>query len=244
MRRKGLGGRKCKFESLENRRVMAGFVSAQLSHHDLVIKGDGQDNAITITAGANLGEFVVTGVADNNGFATNVGGLNNGAVTIRGVTGGVSIDMGGGNDNVTMTGTTLNPVLFRGKSSLKGGSGVDNFHINSVTFGDSLKIDTGAGADIVLMENTSVVAGKAVVDTGSGHDSVTITGTDTTAGSALSSRFGALEVSLGNGDDELSIEHTNVITKTVLDGGKGINFFPNFQNRVGNSFGVLTKLRI
>lgn len=209
--------------------MMAGFVSAQLSHHDLIIKGDGQDNAITITAGAHLGEFVVTGVNDNNLFPTNVGGLNNGAVTIRGVTGGVSIDMGGGNDNVTMT-----AVTFNGKASLKGGSGVDNFHLTGATFNDALKVDTGAGADTVTLDNTFVVFGKTTIDTGAGHDNVTMT----------SSRFGALAVELGDGDDTMSADFTNVLTTTLLDGGKGINFFPNFQNRVGNSWGNLTKLRI
>src|SRR3954453_14932709 len=45
------GGRKCKFESLENRQMMAGDVVRRVQAGTLVLKGDNYSNAITITAG-------------------------------------------------------------------------------------------------------------------------------------------------------------------------------------------------
>ena len=47
------GGRKCTFESLENRRMLAGDVIGRVHAGTLTLKGDNLSNAITITAGAD-----------------------------------------------------------------------------------------------------------------------------------------------------------------------------------------------
>jgi hypothetical protein len=54
--------RRCRFESLESRRLLAGDVTARIDNGKLIIKGDKLDNGITIVAGANAGEVVITGV--------------------------------------------------------------------------------------------------------------------------------------------------------------------------------------
>src|SRR3954452_7474939 len=66
------GGRKCKFESLENRQMMAGDVVGHVRGGTLTLKGDNFNNAITITPGAVPNSVLVTGVTPTGGTPTNV----------------------------------------------------------------------------------------------------------------------------------------------------------------------------
>src|SRR6476646_5579077 len=105
MVRPRVSGRRCSFESLEIRQMLAGDVTAKIANGNLVIKGDSLANGITIAAGTTAGTVVVTGV-NAGGAATNVNGTSNGAVTLSGFAGGLKIDMKGGDDTVTITGLT------------------------------------------------------------------------------------------------------------------------------------------
>jgi Planctomycete extracellular len=219
MARFGKNGRRCRFESLEDRQMMAGDVTAQLVHGNLVVKGDNFDNAITITAGVNPFEFVVTGVPDNNGLATTVNGTST-PVTIPGVTKGLKLNMHRGNDNVTLTGVT-----FQGSVTLKGGAGADDIELNNATINHNLKIKSGNGPDTVTLTDVTV-ASNTKIQTGGAHDELTITGSD----------FGKLKVSLGKTDDTLAISGTTVTTNTSLNGNGGIN---TFATNLSNFFGDL-----
>jgi hypothetical protein len=200
-------GRQCKFETLENRRVLAGNVTAALSHGSIVIKGDNFDNSITVTSGG-LNRITVTGNTVN-GLMTSVNGTPNGSVTIPDVTKGMKIKMGLGNDVVTVNSVTIN-----GKSYIKGGAGLDTITVNTSTFNSKFDVAGGAGADHITLMGTSV-AGRSIVTGGANPDHVTLT----------SSNFGRLAVGLGLGDDNLSISNTSVTTETALNGGRGINTF-------------------
>src|SRR5256885_5145757 len=72
------GARKCKFESLETRQMMAGDVVAQVHGGTLTIKGDNFSNAITVTPGAVPNSVFVNGVTPTGGTPTNVNGGSNG----------------------------------------------------------------------------------------------------------------------------------------------------------------------
>src|SRR6188508_563541 len=98
-------GRRCLFESLEDRRLLAGDVTARISHGNVVIKGDNFANGIAITAGASAGQIVITGV-NAGGSATRVNGTSNGAITLSGFTGKLTIKMKSGDDRVSITGIT------------------------------------------------------------------------------------------------------------------------------------------
>src|SRR6478752_3145867 len=95
-------GRRCAFESLETRQMMAGDVTASIAHGMLKIKGDDLDNGITIAAGATAGTVVITGVTAGGSATTVNGGTT--AVTLTGFTAGMKIDMEDGNDSVAVTG--------------------------------------------------------------------------------------------------------------------------------------------
>src|SRR3954451_18315412 len=105
MKRNRSQSRRCAFESLENRTMLAGDVTARIDHGNLIIKGDDFANGITIVAGTTAGQVVITGV-NAGGSATNVNGMANGAVTLSGFTGGLKIEMKDGDDSVSITNLT------------------------------------------------------------------------------------------------------------------------------------------
>src|SRR5437764_13876097 len=94
-------GRRCRFESLESRQLAAGIVTAHVTGGTLIVKGDFFGNSITVTPGANPFEVVVTGVT-SNGSPTTVNGVPNGVITLKGVIHGMKVDMGVGNNAVTV----------------------------------------------------------------------------------------------------------------------------------------------
>ncbi|HEY2416044.1 MAG TPA: hypothetical protein VGI40_27630, partial [Pirellulaceae bacterium] len=111
------GGRKCKFESLENRQMMAGDVVASVHAGTLFIKGDNLSNGITITAGAIPNQVIITGTTVA-GSGTTVNGLTNTPVAVNNVTKSMKINMQAGNDVVTVNNLTVN-----GSTKIKGGAG-------------------------------------------------------------------------------------------------------------------------
>src|SRR5689334_6461121 len=162
------GGRKCKFESLENRQMMAGDVVASVHAGTLFIKGDQYNNGITITAGALPNQVIITGT-NIAGVGTNVNGLLNTPVAINNVTKDIRINMKAGNDTVT-----VNNLNVFGSMKVNMGAGVDTFNLvnGSVICGD-LKVVTGGSADTITVTD-STVQGVARFETGSDCDSLTI----------------------------------------------------------------------
>jgi hypothetical protein len=95
MRRSLLG-----IEQLEDRRLCAGNVTATFSGGDLNINGDRLANCISVeSAGA--------GTIQVRGFGTHVNGAWNGIKYFNGVTGGVFIRLGDGDDLVRVTNVIL-----------------------------------------------------------------------------------------------------------------------------------------
>ena len=202
------GGRKCKFESLENRQMMAGDVVGSVHAGTLTLRGDNFGNGITITAGALPNSVLVTGVTQE-GSPTNLDGVSNGATTYFGVTRGVTVKMKAGNDFLDIQDITIN-----GLTKINMGIGVNEVNIDDAVLCKGLFLKTGRHADTVTITDTEVT-GKATIKTGADCDHVTLE----------DSVFGALSVNLNEDNDELTTEHISVTTETNLDGGWGINIF-------------------
>jgi hypothetical protein len=200
--------RACSFESLEDRRLLAGDVTARIVNGDLEIRGDNADNGITITAGATAGSVVITGI-NAGGAATNVNGTANGAVTLSGLTDDFKIKMRGGNDSVTITG----PLSVPDDAEIEGGDGNDTFTISNLTIGDSLEMELGDGDDTATLTSVTVSDDDAEIEASRGTDNVTI----------INSIFEELEVEMGRGNDNLNISGTTVHDETELEGGRGSN---------------------
>jgi large repetitive protein len=218
-------GRKCNFESLENRRMLAGNVVAKVEKGVIVLKGDNFSNGVVVTAGINPGEFIVTGI-NQAGNPTSINGIPNDALTLVNVTKGLKANLGRGNDSLTVNGVTLN-----GKVKIKTGLGIDTVTVNASSLCSDLEIRTGKNADDITVNNTTV-GGETKIDGGRACDQVQLT----------ASTFGQLDVALGRGNDDLLVTNINVIVDTTLNGNQGINTFATTN---GSFFGsTFTKLNL
>ena len=217
------GGRKCKFESLETRQMMAGDVVGKTQPGTLTLKGDNFTNGITIIAGAVPHSILVTGFTPTGSTGTTVNGVASGTgVTFLNVTKGVKIEMKAGNDVVEFQNVTID-----GKVKIDMGSGDDVVRTDFTNFNSSLEMNTKGGTDLVDIDNDTTVNGKTTIKTGADFDNVSID----------DSRLGELKIRLEGGDDELAIEHTIVVRQSSLDGGKGLNAFDEgISNYYGGIF--------
>jgi hypothetical protein len=220
------GGRKCKFESLETRQMMAGNVVGRTNHGTLTLKGDNFNNAITITAGVVPHSLLVTGFTPLGGTGTTVNGVASGTgVTFLNVTKGVTVKLGAGDDIVEFLPTGNTHVVIDGKVKIDMGSGDDIVRTRLADFNSSLDIKTRGGTDLVDIQVDTTVNGKTTISTGADIDNV----------SMANSSFGELKIKLEGGDDELAILRTTVTTQSSIDGGKGINAF---DEGISNFYGA------
>jgi hypothetical protein len=213
-----------RFESLEQRQLLAGDVLVNVVGGNLRIEGDVEANKILITSGAEAGTFVVTGLD---------GTLLEGAtdpITVTGIR-NISVDLGDGDDLVAVAGATV-----RGNVSIRTGVGDDRVAVGtdggaaelagalpadlSVEVRGSLNVSTGAGEDQVSIDDA--VAALLNVSTGDDNDVVAL-GSDEPLGdlaARLVARHGA-HVDLGAGNDQLSIDQVETRGLLLAHGGLG-----------------------
>ena len=219
---RGNKGRSCRFESLENRNLLAGDVTASIRNGDLIIKGDDLANGIQITAGTTAGTVKITGI-NAGGTATNINGSSNGSVTLSGFNGDIKIKLKGGDDSLSMT-----DLDVPGKLKIEAGEGNDSVTLDGVTVDRKFKAKLSDGNDSLSITNTTV-AGSTKIKGKDGEDEVTIEG----------STFSKLRVSLGDDDDTLDISGSEATRKTRFNGGRGTdtlnnddkNDFTNFKEK-------------
>ena len=138
---------------------------------------------------------------------------------------GATINTGSGNDIVRVGGELNN------RASITTGEGNDKVVI-SKTMHDNASIDTGSGDDkvnLTKIRNSSlntgdgndiinikrVDKGKATINTGSGNDTLNI--------KDVSGDYDNGSVTLGSGNDRLTIKDSLSGTKTIFDGGDGVD---------------------
>ncbi|MBI3462804.1 MAG: hypothetical protein HY000_07055, partial [Planctomycetes bacterium] len=141
-----------------------------LKGHDLVIRGDDQDNKFSI---AGSGDSFIIARLDET---TTINGRTDPPVTIIGVTGGVFIKTKRGSDEVQILGgTSIQRAL-----EIHAGFGDDILRLNGqmgspITVGGELNIHASLGNDRVEAGWLSV-GGKATIDTSDGTDTVLLGG--------------------------------------------------------------------
>ena len=183
--------RKLELENLENRQLLAGDITTQIVDGNLVVSGDELDNHVHISSGENPGEYVLRGLPDGNGTATFVDGVEGVPVLIEGVSGGVVVDLGDGNDGVT-----VDHARFRHLAINTGGDD-DVVRIGlapepppapdgQTDSGPSDAPRNGPPGDASV-----VVQGRYVIATGEGNDTVV----------QRNARAGAQAIITGDGDD-------------------------------------------
>src|SRR4051812_30838912 len=133
--------RRCEFEALENRHLLAGNVTAQIVNGNLIVTGDNSDNVILISSTtATPTTITVTGLGNGVGGSTVVnGGASGNVVALTGFTGQIRVNMKGGNDNLA-----INSVASTGIEANLG-DGNDKLTISESVITGNLKVDLGKG---------------------------------------------------------------------------------------------------
>jgi hypothetical protein len=201
--------RQLRVEHLETRQLLAGDMTASVVNGDLFIVGDSEDNRLIITATANVGEFVLTrGDSDTT--------INSGAVpvTVSGVTGNVSIQLGDGFDMLQFD-TDPAAISFAGEVSIDMGSNVEPLGLyndihasgaNNLSIGGSLLVNGGYRVNGIRFENT-IVTGDF--------------------GATLNGDFGQVEIKGGSIGGSLTVTATggdkSVTISTVVNGDVHLN---------------------
>lgn len=207
LNRKHYAGRRCSFEGLEQRRMMAGDVVVKMSGENLIIAGNRLDNAITITAGAIPGQVIVTGVTAG-GAPTKINGTPNGATTLNNFFGDLKVNMAAGKDSLIINGVTV-----RGNTTINSGRGIDTLQISNTTANGNLKVKLGNGSDTLTVSTTNV-AGKTTIKAGTGNDVVAVSNFTSNK----------LKINGGKGNDQVNLVSVTA-AKANINGGKGVNRF-------------------
>lgn len=231
-----------RIERLENRMMLTGNVAAHVVAGSLVIRGDPSDNQIAVVAGANPGEFVITGLNNTT--------INKDVVPVTlHATKGVRIDMRGGANTVNF-GDAATPTSIAGGLSIRGGlngNSVANqtFTVQNVQVGGSLAVFAGSGDDSITMDGST--ARSVGVFTGSGVDTITITNVSATGRMSVFSGAGADTVSIsgpgggvaaarslfvfgGADTDTLTVQNVNVTGDMFVNTGAGAEDRPTLDS--------------
>lgn len=148
-------------ETLEDRTVPAGNVAAGVIGGSLIVIGDAQANDIKIQA--SFGAVAITA-----GGATTVNGAK--SIMLYGFKGHANIDMGGGNDFLT-----VGPLNVPGILKIQMGAGDDALSVVSSNVGKGALIDGGDGNDSIMVGG-SIIKGNSTVSTGAGNDTANVLG--------------------------------------------------------------------
>jgi hypothetical protein len=159
-------------EKLEDRSLMAGNVTANVQSGLLVITGDTADNAITLNWIQATNTFQVLSAQANSANTTvnNVDSTAANPQAFTGVTKGIKIVMGAGNDTVTFGANDATAFSVAGYVQIDMGAGNDTVSIgrnetvannvttpeNEVSIGTSLSVQMAQGNDTVNITNTTI----------------------------------------------------------------------------------------
>lgn len=185
-----------------------GDVSVVVVDGTLDIRGDDGANAIAVGPGASDEGFVVTGENGTlvSGFGT---AIVDGARRVR-------IDLGAGDDSLTIRGATvlgtldvrlatgddqltLEQVRAEGNVTVKAGRGRDVLRVQGdARFLAKLRLRAGEGADDVAFAGATL-RGRVTIYTAGGADDVVLSGLDTET-------LAFVEVDTGDADDTVRVE--------------------------------------
>lgn len=200
-------------ETLEDKVLLAGDVTASVVEGTLLIRGDEASNGIVVTSGDAPGEYVVAGINAGERPTSVNGAL--GRVHLNGVRHGIGIGLGEGNDVAN-----LFRINVRGHVAVSTGLGNDHVNIggprNDVGLANShvrgsLVVDLGEGNDSLRVGGTSIGRGLEA-DAGVGDDYVGLVGNYVR---------GNIGINTGRGEDTVAIERTRATLARIGTGADG-----------------------
>jgi hypothetical protein len=224
-RRDGMAERHLSFERLEHRQLLA--VTTSLDRGTLTITGDDAADDIAIVGTSNPGELIVTG---RNGTVVN--GVANGSTTAFPVflpaaafiqPDALKVNLGDGNDSVT-----IDSAYIAGSININTADGDDTVTLaehGEVSPTGDLRIDTGAGNDVVAELNYSVFVPRGnLILLGDGHDFATLIGASA-VGQIWPYAYStpAIWVEGGAGNDSILGVGVTATLNALFSGGYGAN---------------------
>lgn len=204
MKRNNRTTRAIRFENLEDRKLMAGNITASVVNDELVLTGDGSANAVEVHQTA-LNIYKVKGI---NG--TTINGKDDKSFIVKK---GILVDLKGGDDRFDIGGVIAADDVD-GRLKIDMGAGADKVNIGRTKVQGETTINTGTEGDTVNIGAFAALH-KLTVNTGSGDDSVSTglagvgiatinmeSGKDKFFGSG---NFESLRVDSGIGDDDIEL---------------------------------------
>ncbi|MCA9262872.1 MAG: hypothetical protein KDA60_03445 [Planctomycetales bacterium] len=230
-------------ESLENRRMMAGDVSVDVTGGgDLRIDGDNASNEIVIRGTDVQGRFEIRGKQ---------GTLVNGqqSIVVDGVTDDVRINLRNGdnrleieagpqesdvtiNDDLQIrTGNgsdviLLDEVRVLGTASINTGGGDDGFLGSEIRINGDFRWNSGSGDDVLLMDRMTI-RGRMRANMGSGDDVAFLYDSEF---------FDGVQLSLGSGDDILGVAVSHARADVAVNGGGGTDIILTDSNEIDGEY--------
>jgi hypothetical protein len=215
-------GRRLTLETLEDRSLMAGNVTASMAGSKLVIQGDGEANHVVLSFDRATQRFRVSGQATAVGPTTINGNVapSAGFARVR----QISINLGGGDDTLEILNPAATDVVIAQYFSINTGGGDDTVIfgrvgnapggavplVSKVRTGAGINVQTGDGDDQIQIANLEV-GGALLIGTGAGDDAVLFVNEFTPVDSPTKlfpTRVrNQVSVHLGDGDDELSLRN-------------------------------------
>jgi hypothetical protein len=227
------------FQTLENRQLMAGNVTASVTNHNLVITGDNKDNAIQVVQTGN-GAYEILSLDGS----TKINGKS--SKTFTGITGDVTISMKGGNDNVyigqDLSGTPTQFTTLPRNLTVNMGDGGNNFHLNGVTVSGKMSLTAGVGSDLadifyshIGYSNVNGGANDCTINLGAGANAINmdfaVVERDLNLNEGSSSYDGIvleggwtgrnLNIQTGSGNDYVNLDRMNVLNNLNISTGGG-----------------------
>ena len=199
---------------------------ATVQNGTLRVEGTSDDEIVTITGvGTGTGVYVVT--------------LQRGAQppltqTLTGVTQDINVNLLAGNDQLTM-----NNVYLNGSIDIDMGVGDDSVtlgHADVVSTRGDLSVVLGAGSD-ALNGRRIFIAGDQTHSGGEGNDSLTFDGfaSPFTLGTSAG---GSANLATGDGDDAVSMVYAFIVGALAIDLGQGADSFNIFGSAVSGDVSV------
>lgn len=208
-------------ERLENRMMLAGDVTAQVTGGNLVLTGDLSSNRVSIKQ-ISATEFEVQGQG-NTTINT-----NSTPFSATGVTGSITANLGAGHDSIKVSGdiaadlnittaegndrVTVYDATVAGNLTVDAGDGHNDVYLRNIGVTGNFSVTTGTGSDEVYVARVTAAVGT--VNTGEGHDNLKMSRVDFS---------GALTVTTGDGTDLVNLDRLTVGGDLGVDLGPGNN---------------------
>lgn len=210
-------------ESLEARELMAGNVDVTLSNGNLLLTGDNAGNGVQIRQ-ISANKLAVVGLKQA-GANTSINGA--GFQVFSGVTGSVTFNMNGGNDQVDVT---------NGQGFFASQPGLPT-SFQPVDFARNVTVNLGDGNDLLAMEDADVNGGLKI-DGGfdNGVDTIDLEGISTQGLKSL-----ALEIDTRGGADVIDIEFADLAGSVDIDSGNENDFVKLFFAEIGGDLTIRTQ---